>query len=276
MSVFSPTSPTTHHFPATIYRVFPATDVKAIEHDMLGTPTEVCITARNAGDRAVALVLLEGSQVSFVLAHGLRYSSDGTVQHYDRTRPSRAGELHLAFDAEWVELGPQPRVYIFTHTAQEWADAKEAMRHLLQMGRLSARSYIQSDHTGQDQGLSAHDLDATPHGARLVALFREAAYCVQNNLYEKEDDEDEEEWQDDEDDEDDEEWQDDEDDEDYDEDYGDEEFEEDGEVTEDGSEEVEERWVGEEDGELVAPVAKPYGRVPAWVSHALTYLSHGR
>jgi hypothetical protein len=266
MSVFSPTSPTTRHFAATIYRVFPATDVQAIEHDILGTPTEVCVTARDAGDRAVALVLLEGSQASFVLAHGLRYSSDGTVQPYDRTRPNRAGELHLAFDAEWVELGPQPRVYISTHTAQEWVDAKEAMRHLLQMGRLSARSYIQSDHTGQDQGLSAHDLDATPHSASLVALFREAAYCVQNDLYEKEDYEDEEEWQDDEDDEDDEEWQDDEDDE----DYGDEEFEE------DGSEEAEERWVGEEDGELVAPVAKPHGRVPAWLNHALTYLSHGR
>lgn len=171
-------------FLTNIYRVFPEIDVIVLRPDI--DPPVVCITAHSPGDRAIALALLKQSPASFVLTDGLRYSPDGAVERYDPTCPASAAELRLTFDMEWVELGPPPRVYLFIHTKQEWEDARKAMRHLLQQGLLSPQSYIESDHTGQDQGLSAHNLDAASHGAELVALFREAAYCVQNDLYEKE------------------------------------------------------------------------------------------
>ncbi len=206
-------------------------------------------------------------------------------------------ELRRTFDVETVGVdwpGPRLRAHIFTHSQQEWEQAKSAVRHLLDQKLLSPRSYIEGDHHGEDQGISAQNLDAKPHSADLVALFREAAYCVQNELYEKEayDEQlnhDEEEWQEmekkfekdfeveyDE----------------YDEKWWDE-YEDVDSVGEQNEiipkEEAqeaeswwddEEKWWDESDKEVKTgeheSVAKPRGRVTAWLSHALTYLSPGR
>lgn len=136
--------------------------------------------ADSAFERAVALVLLENSPDSFVVSHGRRYAPDGRVEAYDPAQPWYAGELPLLFEVEWVELGPQPRIYVFAHTEQEWETARLAMKHLLHLGRLSPRSYLEGDYTGDDQGLSARDLDGKPHGPGLVAQFRNAAIRAQN------------------------------------------------------------------------------------------------
>jgi hypothetical protein len=222
-------------FPTNVFRVFPSSDIEVLTRDASGNPASLCLTAHTSGDRAIAQVLLEGRPDSFVLADGARYLADGTVLPCDPAHPASVAELHLAFDVETVEFtwpGPRPRVYLFTHTEQEWEDAKAAVRHLVAQKLLSPRSSIESDHTGEDQGLSAQNLDALPHTAGLVAMFREAAYCTQNDLYEKETydeeddegvwpdeneeerDEDDDSWRDeweDEDDEDDDQWEDEED-----------------------------------------------------------------
>jgi hypothetical protein len=176
-------------FPTNLSRVFPSSDIEIIKRDAEENPIAVCLTTHNPGDRAIAQVLLEGNTDSFALFDGARYFADGTVVPCDPARPASVAELHLAFDVETVEFtwpGPRPRVYIFTHTLQEWEDAKAAMRHLVAQKLLSPRSYLEGDHTGEDQGLSAQNLDALPHRAGMVAMFREAAYCTQNDLYEKE------------------------------------------------------------------------------------------
>ncbi len=175
---------TTFPFPTGLYRVFGENPITVIGHDHDGKPTTVCVCVHSPGDRAVALALLESNPESIVVSHGLRYAPDGSVQPYEPCRPSYAGELHLQFDVEWVTLGPRPRVYVFTHTEQEWENARQALRHLLDLGRLSKQSYLEGDHTGNDQGLSAQNLDGKPHGPRLVAQFREAAMCAQNAVYE--------------------------------------------------------------------------------------------
>jgi hypothetical protein len=169
-------------FPTGLYRAIGEEPVTVVAHDDNGAPTVVCVSADSAGERAVALVLLEDSPGSFVVSHGHRYFPDGRIEAYDPARPWYAGELRLAFDMEWVTLGPQPRVHVFAHTEQEWECARQVMKHLLQLERLSPLSYVESDHTGQDQGLFAQDVDGTPHGPGLVALIRESAYCMQNDL----------------------------------------------------------------------------------------------
>src|SRR5579883_3016211 len=173
---------TSFPFPTGLYRAIGEEPVTVVAHDDDGAPTIVCVFADSAGERAIALVLLEDSPDSFVVSHGHRYFPDGRVEAYDPTRPWYAGELRLTFDMEWVTLGPQPRVHVFAHTEQEWECARQAMKHLLQLERLSPLSYIESDHTGQDQGLFAQDVDGTPHGPGLVALIRESAYRIQNDL----------------------------------------------------------------------------------------------
>lgn len=167
-------------FPTGLYRAIGEDQITVVAHDDDGEPTAVCVYAHSAAERAIALALLEKRSESFVVSHGLRYSPDGTVQPYDSTRPSYAGELRLLFDMEWVTLGPQPRIYVFTHTEQEWETARQAMKHLLQAHLLSPRSYLEGDHTGKDQGLSAENLDGQPHAPWLVAQFREAAIRAQN------------------------------------------------------------------------------------------------
>jgi hypothetical protein len=171
---------TSFPFPTNLYRAIGEEPVRVVAHDNAGAPTVVCVLATTAFERAVALVLLENSPDSFVVSQSWRYSPDGRVETYDPARPRYAGELHLTFDVEWVTLDPQPRVHVFTHTEQEWETARLAMKHLLQLGRLSSRSYLEGDHAGFDQGLSAQDLDGKPHGPGLVAQFRDAAIRVQN------------------------------------------------------------------------------------------------
>ena len=80
-----------------------------------------------------------------------------------------------------MALGPCPRVYVFTHSCAEWETARLAMKHLLQLGRLSPRSYLEGNLAGFDQGLSAQNLDGMPHGPGLVAQFRDAAIRAQND-----------------------------------------------------------------------------------------------
>ena len=211
-------------FPANVSRVFPETDVEVVKRNERGDPTAVCVTTHTTGDCAIALVLLKESPNSFVLADGARYLPDGTVQRCDPACPASITELHRAFDVETVEVdwpGPRSRVHIFTHSQQEWEQAKSAVRHLLDLKLLSPLSYLEGHHTGEDQGLSARNLDAKPHSANQVALFREVAYCVQNNLYEKDE---------------------------YGEDVEDEYGEEDGEVTEEKDDEM--------NSEMVTDVAK--------------------
>lgn len=174
-------------FPTGLIRAIGEEPVTVVAHDGDGEPTVVCVRTTSAFDRAAALVLLEKNPESFVLSDGLRFSPDGHVESHDPARPHYAGELRLSFDVEWVELGPQPRVHVFAHTEQEWEDARQAMAHLFQLGRLSPLSYVESDHTGQGQGVFAQNVDAKPHGPGLVALIREAAYGVQNDLYESPD-----------------------------------------------------------------------------------------
>lgn len=177
MSLFFP-------FPTNLYRAIGQDPITVIAHDDDGKPTVVCVRSPSAFDRAAALVLLENNPESFVLSDGLRFSPDGHVESWSPARPHYAGELHLSFDVEWVELGPQPRVHVFCHTEQEWEDARKAMTHLFQLGRLSSLSYVESDHTGEDQGVFAKNVNGVPHGPGMVAMIREAAYCMQNDLCE--------------------------------------------------------------------------------------------
>ena len=172
--------PISFPFPTGLSRAISEDQMMVVAHDEDGVPTVVCVFADSAVERAAALVLLENNPDSFVLSHGHRCAPGGRVEAYDPTRPWYVGELHLLFDVEWVELGPQPWVYVFTHTEQEWETARQAMKHLLQLGRLSSRSYLEGDHAGFDQGLSAKDLDGKPHGPGLVAHFRDAAIRAQN------------------------------------------------------------------------------------------------
>ncbi len=174
-------------FPTNLYRAIGEGQVTVVAHDDDGAPTVVCVFAESAFERAAALVLLEHNPASFVVSHGLRYSPGGSVQPYDPSQPWYAGELPMCFDVEWVTPGPQPRVYVFTHTEQEWVNARQAMKHLLQLGRLFPWSYLEGNHTNQDQGLSAQNLDGKPHNPGLVAMYREAAYCIQNDLCERND-----------------------------------------------------------------------------------------
>jgi hypothetical protein len=167
-------------FPVGLYRALGEDQVTVVAHDVDGAPAAVCVFADSAFERAAALVLLEDSPDSFVVSHDHRYFPDGRVEAYDPLRPWYAGELCLMFDMEWVTLGPQPRVHVFTHTAQEWECARQAMKHLLQQSRLSPRSYLEGDHAGFDQGLSAQDLEGRLHGPGLVAQFRDAAIRAQN------------------------------------------------------------------------------------------------
>jgi hypothetical protein len=171
-------------FPTNLYRAIGEDPITVVAHDYDGEPTAVCVRTTSAFDRAAALVLLETNPESFVLSDGLRFSPNGHVEPLDPARPHYAGELHLSFDVEWVELGPKPRVHVFVHTEQEWEDARQAMTHLLQLGRLSPLSHVESDHTGQDQGVFARNVDGKPHGPGMVAMIREVAYCVQNDLCE--------------------------------------------------------------------------------------------
>ncbi len=180
--------PSLYPFPTNIFRVFQPSDIEVLKRDERGTPAAICLTTHSVGDRAIALVLLEEAPDSFVLSEGARYFSDGTVHPCDPASPVSLTELRQAFDVETVEIvwpGPRPRVHIFTHSWRVWEDARAAVRHLVDQKLLSPCSYIEGDHTGEDQGLSAQNLDATPHSAGQVALVREAAYCVQNDLYEK-------------------------------------------------------------------------------------------
>ncbi|HEU5380006.1 MAG TPA: hypothetical protein VFV38_31675 [Ktedonobacteraceae bacterium] len=167
-------------FPIGLYRAIGEDQVTVVAYDDNGAPTAVCVFADSAFQRAAALVLLENSPESFVVSHGQRYSPDGRIEVYEPSRPWYAGELHLLFDVEWVELGSQPWIYVFTHTEQEWVTARLAMKHLLSVGRLSPRSYLEGDHAGFDQGLSAKNLDGNLHGPGLVAQFRDAAIRIQN------------------------------------------------------------------------------------------------
>jgi hypothetical protein len=167
-------------FPTGLYRAIGEGPVAVVAHDEDGRPTVVCVSATTAFERVAALVLLSNHPESFVISEGQRFFPDGHIETADPTRPCYAGELHLHFDVEWVALGPQPEVYVFTHTEQEWEAARQAMKHLLQLGRVSPCSYLEGDHAGFDQGLSAQNLDGKPHGPGLVALFREAAICAQN------------------------------------------------------------------------------------------------
>ena len=183
-------------FPTNVYRVFPETDIEVVKRDTRGFSTAVCVTARNTGDRAIALALLKESPTSFVLSEDVRYLPDGTSHPCDPAWPTSIAELRRAFDVEMVVVdwpGPRSRVYLYTYSQQEWEQAKSAVRHLLDQKLLSPRSYIQGKLNGEVQGLSAQNLDAKPHSADQVAMFREVAYCVQNDLYEKEEyDEDDE------------------------------------------------------------------------------------
>ncbi len=169
-------------FPTGLYRVFGEDSITVVAHNDDGTPTVVCVSTDSAFDRAAALVLLENHPDSFVVSHGHRYSPDGHAEIYDPARPLYAGELHLTFDVEWVTLGPQPQVHVFAHSEHEWECARQALKHLLQLGRLSPLSYVESDHSGRDQGVFASSVDAKPHGPGMVALIRESAYRVQNDL----------------------------------------------------------------------------------------------
>ncbi len=186
-------------FPTNVFRVFQSSDIEVLKRDECDTPAALCLTTHTVGDRAIALVLLQESPDSFVLSEGARYFSNGTVHPCDPARPASLTELRRAFDVETVEIvwpGPRLRAHIFTHTLQEWEDARAAVRHLVDQQLLSPLSSIEGDHTGEDQGLFAQNLDAIPHSAGLVALVREAAYCVQNDLYEKDAYDEEEVWQD--------------------------------------------------------------------------------
>ncbi len=167
-------------FPTGLSRALGEDQVAVVAHDNDGAPAVVCVFAESAFERAAALALLENNPDSFVVSHGQRYAPGGHVEAYDPTRPWYAGELSMLFDVEWVELGRHPWVYVFTHTEQEWETARLAMKHLLQMGRLSWRSYLEGDHGGRVRGLSALDLDSKPHGPGLVAQFRDCAIRKQN------------------------------------------------------------------------------------------------
>ena len=175
---------TTYPFPTGLLRAFLQEAVHILAYDEAGMPTAACVRAESHADCAIALALLKANPDSFVLHQGLRCSTDGTVLQYDPSRPKFAGELHLTFDTEWVKLGPRPRVYVFTHSQEEWETARQAMRHLLQAGRLSPRSYLEgvNPHTGKEQGLTASQLDGTPHGPGLVAQYRETAIRMQNDI----------------------------------------------------------------------------------------------
>lgn len=178
-------------FPTNLSRVFDASAVEIIQRNEQGHPTAVCVLTQTAGDRAIALALLKEHPTSFVLFEDARSWPDGQVCPCDPSCPASLAELRQAFDVEIVTRewpGPRTRVYVFTHSQQEWDDAKVAVRHLLDQKLLSPRSYIEGCHTGTDQGISARHLDAEPHSAGLVALFREAAYCIQNDLYERDTD----------------------------------------------------------------------------------------
>jgi hypothetical protein len=172
-------------FPTNLFRALGEDPITVIAHDSDGEPLVVCVRTAAAFDRAAALVLLEKNPESFVLSDGLRLSPNGQVEPWSPAQPHYAGELHLSFDVEWVELGPQPRVHVFCHTEQEWEDARKAVTHLFQLGRLSSLSYVESDHTGEDQGVFVKNVDGVPHGPGMVAMIREAAYCRQNGLYER-------------------------------------------------------------------------------------------
>lgn len=176
--------PNSFPFPTNLYRAIGEDPITVVAHDYDSEPTVVCVRSLSAFDRAAALVLLEKNPESFVLSDGLRFFPDGQSEPYDPAQPHYAGELRLSFDMEWVELGPQARVHVFAHTEQEWKDARQALKHLFQLGRLSPLSYVESDHTGQDQGVFARTVDGKPHGPGMVALIREATYCVQNDLCE--------------------------------------------------------------------------------------------
>lgn len=168
-------------FPIGLYRALGEDPITVVAYDDDNAPTAVCVLATTAFERHVALVLLENSPASFVVSHGRRYSPDGSVESYDPSRPRHAGELQMEFEVEWVELGPQPQVYVFAHSEKEWETARQAMKHLLSLGRLSPYSYLEGDYAGYDQGLSAQDLDGVLHGPGLVAQFRDAAISAQNS-----------------------------------------------------------------------------------------------
>lgn len=172
-------------FPAPLSRAIGEDTITVIAHNYDGEPATVCVRTESAFDRAAALVLLKNHPESFVLSDGLRFLPNGQVEPWSPAQPHYAGELHLSFDTEWVELGPQPRVHVFCHTEQEWEDARKAVMHLFQLGRLSSLSYVESDHTGEDQGVFVKNVDGVPHGPGMVAMIREAAYCRQNGLYER-------------------------------------------------------------------------------------------
>lgn len=168
-------------FPTNLYRAIGKDPITVVAYEDDGVPAAVCVLATTTFERHAALVLLENSPASFVVSHGLRYSPDGRVEAYDPARPWYAGELQMEFEVEWVELGPQPQIYVFAHSQEEWEAARQAMKHLLHLGRLSPDSYLEGDYAGYDQGLSAQDLDGMPHGPGLVAQFRDAAIRAQND-----------------------------------------------------------------------------------------------
>ncbi len=168
-------------FPRNLAQALGEEPLTVVAYAADGEPAVVCVYADAACEVAAALALLgEHHQESFVVAHGYRYSPDGQVQRYDPERPAYAGELLLLFEGEWVTFGPQPQLYVWTHTAKEWECARRAMKHLLHLGRLSRESYLEGDFTGEDQGLSAANLDGPPHNSLIVAIFREAALRAQN------------------------------------------------------------------------------------------------
>lgn len=181
-TVLTPTFP----FPTGLLRKKPQEIIHVIAHSVMGMPTAVCMRATDAADCATALALFKESSLdSFVLYHDWRCAPDGTVFRYDPTRPNWAGELHLSFDVEWVKVGPQPRVYVFTSTPEEWEAARQAMRYLLQLQRLSPKSYLEgvNPYNGVNQGVQASALDAPPHGPGLVAQFRDAAIRARNSAF---------------------------------------------------------------------------------------------
>jgi hypothetical protein len=268
--------------PLNVSRVFGESNVEIIKRDEHGKAAAVCVTTYTTGDCAVALVLLKESPGSFVLCNGMRYWPDGTVQRCDPACPMSVAELCQAFDVEIVGRewpGPRLRVYLFTHTLQEWEHARQAVRHLLNQGLVSSRSFIEGDHTGETQGFAAQDLDAQSHGASLVALLREAAICKQNeeDLRDGDDEflervisqaiqegryeeKDEEEWEEER-----EQWDDEWD-----------QWDDEEEVEKEVSEEREEDWPEDEEEEQTLLAKKPLQRVLVWLTQAGCRMLPGR
>jgi len=78
-------------------------------------------------------LLLRDAPSSFVVFEGKRYALSGAVQPDSSATLLSADELYLEYDVEYIGHDAQgrPQVYLCTFTLQEWNNAQQVVRQLV-------------------------------------------------------------------------------------------------------------------------------------------------